>query len=157
MEAKRASKIKAWEFPRLHYYVKRGFFLYMERPYVINPFVGSILKILTKYNMVTQTDKKHNQDGHNNQGEDSEAESTSKISEDQLLAEIYEECGMAEKQNDSRVKTLNRLLDYISEKSRAATSKEELLSLYKMYIKEWIYLICYYQPVTTLGISGTED
>lgn len=155
------SALEICDRERSVYYVKRGFFLYMERPYVINPFVGGILDILAKQGIIAKADKVRNQNGHDNQDEGGKAEPCSKPSAKQLLDEIYKGCGMAkeqEKQNDdSRVKTLNRLLDYICEKSKAETSKEELFNLYKMYIQEWIYLICNYKSATTLETSGTKD
>lgn len=155
------SALEICDRERSVYYVKRGFFLYMERPYVINPFVGGILDILAKQGIIAKADKVRNQNGHDNQDEGGKAEPCSRPSAKQLLDEIYKGCGMAkeqEKQNDdSRVKTLNRLLDYICEKSKAETSKEELFNLYKMYIQEWIYLICNYKSATTLETSGTKD
>lgn len=107
----------------------------MERPYVINPLVGSIMKSIND---------KLIHEGHDSQNGRRKAESNQELDVEQLLDEIYKGCGMAkeqQKQNDCRVKALNRLLDYICEKSKAAISKDELLSLYRMYIREWVCLM----------------
>lgn len=129
------SALEICDRERSVYYVKRGFFLYMERPYVINPLVGSIMKSIND---------KLIHEGHDSQNGRRKAESNQELDVEQLLDEIYKGCGMAkeqQKQNDCRVKALNRLLDYICEKSKAAISKDELLSLYRMYIREWVCLM----------------
>lgn len=136
------SALEICDRERSVYYVKRGFFLYMERPYVINPFVGSIMKYVSGHCKEIQLYNSNNQDGHDKQERE--------LDDVKLLKEIYVRCGIEieqDKMDDSQVKEIKRLLEYVCAKSKTNMSEKELLSLYKMYVQEWVHSLmsCYYQ------------
>lgn len=103
------------------YYVKRGFFLYMDRPYVINSLTAKEMKNISDYFK--------------------ELKKESEISE-KTLKEISEKYGISDNEQDTdEGKVTNRLLDYVRKRNERKMTKEECANLYNTYLYEWIYLL----------------
>lgn len=58
---------------------------------------------------------------------------------------------------DNSAKTQERLLEYIKEKNNIRITKEERLSLYMLYLEEWMYLLCWSTCDKYVPSMNTED
>lgn len=136
------SKLKILEKEKSVYYVKRGFFQYMERPYIINPFVGDVMED------VDECLEDYTPTG-NPSCELMDKNGTSVKKEtvvDKILQIVNVKCGFENNKgnnegSDDKARTLKRLVDHVRKQNNVIITQNECLSLYKMYMQEWIYLL----------------